>query len=213
MDEQGKDDSSFNIGPANQVQKQGSTIAIGTNRGIVEIWDAEREKKLRTMTGHESRVGALAWNGSVLSTGSRDRKILHRDVRVPSQYIHELKGHRQEVCGLKWNTQTDQLASGGNDNKLFIWEKTNEQPLFRFPEHKAAVKAIAWSPHQRGLLASGGGTADKKIRYWNTMTGNLLSEWDTGSQVSVLHGAYGIVCLRVLSFLPGVQSHVVQKLQ
>lgn len=165
------------------------------------------------MTGHESRVGALAWNGSVLSTGSRDRKILHRDVRVPSQYIHELKGHRQEVCGLKWNTQTDQLASGGNDNKLFIWEKTNEQPLFRFPEHKAAVKAIAWSPHQRGLLASGGGTADKKIRYWNTMTGNLLSEWDTGSQVSVLHGAYGIVCLRVLSFLPGVQSHVVQKLQ
>jgi cell division cycle 20-like protein 1 (cofactor of APC complex) len=136
------------------------------------------------MTGHESRVGALAWNGSILSTGSRDRKILHRDVRVPNHYIRELKGHRQEVCGLKWNTQAEQLASGGNDNKLFIWEKTNDLPTFRFPEHKAAVKAIAWSPHQRGLLASGGGTADKKIRYWNTMTGNLLSEWDTGSQVS-----------------------------
>ncbi|GHJ84198.1 hypothetical protein NliqN6_0600 [Naganishia liquefaciens] len=162
---------------------RGSTIAIGTSKGIVEIWDAEKEKKLRTMTGHESRVGALAWNGSILSTGSRDRKILHRDVRVPNHYIRELKAHRQEVCGLKWNTQTEQLASGGNDNKLYIWEKTNEQPLYRFPEHKAAVKAIAWSPHQRGLLASGGGTADKKIYYWNTMTGNLLSEWDTGSQV------------------------------
>lgn len=136
------------------------------------------------MTGHESRVGALAWNGSILSTGSRDRKVLHRDVRVPDHYIRELKAHRQEVCGLKWNTHTEQLASGGNDNKLYIWEKTNEQPLYRFPEHKAAVKAIAWSPHQRGLLASGGGTADKKIYYWNTMTGNLLSEWDTGSQVS-----------------------------
>lgn len=165
---------------------QGSTIAIGTNKGCVEIWDAEREKKLRTMTGHELRVGSLAWNGSILSTGSRDRKILHRDVRVPEHYIRELKGHRQEVCGLKWNTQTDQLSSGGNDNKLFIWEKTNDQPLFRFPEHTAAVKAIAWSPHQRGLLASGGGTADRKIRYWNTLTGNLLSEWDTGSQVSSL---------------------------
>ncbi|KAJ9120849.1 hypothetical protein QFC22_002783 [Naganishia vaughanmartiniae] len=163
---------------------KGSTIAIGTNKGCVEIWDAEREKKLRTMTGHESRVGSLAWNGSILSTGSRDRKILHRDVRVPEHYIRELKGHRQEVCGLKWNTQTDQLSSGGNDNKLYIWEKTNDQPLFRFPEHTAAVKAIAWSPHQRGLLASGGGTADRKIRYWNTLTGNLLSEWDTGSQNS-----------------------------
>lgn len=151
------------------------------------------------MTGHDLRVGALAWNGSVLSTGSRDRKILHRDVRVPNQYIHELKGHRQEVCGLKWNTQTDQLASGGNDNKLFIWEKTNVQPLFRFPEHKAAVKAIAWSPHQRGLLASGGGTADKKIRYWNTMTGNLLSEWDTGSQVSSIREERELELKRTLS--------------
>lgn len=32
----------------------------------------------------------------------------------------------------------------------------------------AAVKAIDWSPHQAGLLASGGGTADRTIRFWNT---------------------------------------------
>ena len=31
----------------------------------------------------------------------------------------------------------------------------------QYTEHIAAVKAIAWSPHQHGLLASGGGTADR----------------------------------------------------
>jgi len=46
------------------------------------------------------------------------------------------------------------------------------------------VKAIAWNPHQHGILASGGGTADQKLRFWNTLTGNLLQEVDTGSQVS-----------------------------
>jgi len=47
---------------------------------------------------------------------------------------------------------------------------------------QAAVKAIAWSPHQHGLLASGGGTADRNIRFWNTASGAALTAIDTGSQ-------------------------------
>lgn len=46
-------------------------------------------------------------------------------------------------------------------------------------QHTAAVKAIDWSPHQSGLLASGGGTADRTIRFWNTKlpaSANLNSE-------------------------------------
>ncbi|ODN77509.1 hypothetical protein L202_04680 [Cryptococcus amylolentus CBS 6039] len=163
---------------------KGSTLAIGTNNGLVEIWDAEYNKRIRVMTGHSGRVGALAWNSHILSSGSRDRTILHRDTRIADHYIRRLSGHhKQEVCGLRWNTDTDQLASGGNDNKLFVWGGVDARPTWRFGEHRAAVKAIAWSPHQRGLLASGGGTADKKIRFWNSLTGGLISEIDTGSQV------------------------------
>ena len=50
-------------------------------------------------------------------------------------------------------------------------------------DHLAAVKAIAWSPHHHGLLASGGGTADRCIRFWNTLTGQAMQSVDTGSQV------------------------------
>ena len=71
-----------------------------------------------------------------------------------------LSGHTQEVCGLKWSFDGSQLASGGNDNKLMIWNLSSSQPVASFSEHQAAVKAIAWSPNQRGLLATGGGTAD-----------------------------------------------------
>lgn len=138
------------------------------------------------MSGHTARVGALAWNNATLSSGSHDRLIYHRDVRIPSHHFAKLSHHRQEVCGLKWNVAENQLASGGNDNKLFVWDKMSETPLYRFTEHVAAIKAIAWNPHQHGVLASGGGTADMKIRFWNTLTGSLLSEIDTGSQVSLL---------------------------
>ena len=73
------------------------------------------------------------------------------------------------------------------------------------------MKAIAWSPHHHGLLASGGGTADRYIRFtihlesqalivsksfqtsqvyfphrfWNTLTGQPMQSVDTGSQVGL----------------------------
>lgn len=163
--------------------QKGTHIAIGTGKGLVQIWDAEKTRRLRTMTGHTARVGSLAWNTHILTSGSRDRLIYHRDVRAPDQWLRKLVGHKQEVCGLKWNCEDGQLASGGNDNKLMVWDKLSETPLWKFSDHTAAVKAIAWSPHQRGLLASGGGTADRRIIFHDTVRGTVINEIDTGSQV------------------------------
>ncbi|EGV61780.1 substrate-specific activator of APC-dependent proteolysis [Yamadazyma tenuis] len=161
----------------------GTHLALGTTKGLVEIWDATKMKCIRTMSGHGSRVSALSWNEHILSSGSRDRSILNRDVRIEQHYVNKFEHHKQEVCGLKWNVEENKLASGGNDNNLFVWEGLNPTPVHEFNQHKAAVKAIAWSPHQRGILATGGGTADKTIKTWNTITGNLLNDVNTGSQV------------------------------
>ncbi|XBH96563.1 protein FIZZY-RELATED 2-like [Triticum urartu] len=163
--------------------QRGTHLAVGTNQGTVQIWDATRCKRMRTMESHRMRVGALAWNSSLLSSGSRDKNILHHDLRAPEDYVSKLTGHKSEVCGLKWSYDNRQLASGGNDNKLFVWNQHSVQPVLKYTEHTAAVKAIAWSPHLHGLLASGGGTADRCIRFWNTTTNTHLSSMDTGSQV------------------------------
>jgi cell division cycle 20-like protein 1 (cofactor of APC complex) len=135
------------------------------------------------MEGHRLRVGALAWGSSVLSSGSRDKSILQRDIRCQEDHVSKLAGHKSEVCGLKWSYDNRELASGGNDNRLFVWNQHSTQPVLKYSEHTAAVKAIAWSPHVHGLLASGGGTADRCIRFWNTTTNTHLSSIDTCSQV------------------------------
>lgn len=161
----------------------GTHIAVGTNSGAVQIWDVATSKCIRSMSGHTARASSLAWNEHILTSGSKDRRILNRDVRQPQHYTDIIKYHNQEVCGLKWNIEENKLASGGNDNKLYIWDGTKTtQPLHKF-EHNAAVKALSWSPHQRGILASGGGTNDRRIKIWNTLNGNKLSDIDTGSQV------------------------------
>jgi len=164
--------------------ERGNFVAVGTHRGYVQIWDVAAAKRVNVLSGHSARVGALAWNGDMLSSGSRDRFILQRDARTPSQLPERrLVGHRQEVCGLKWSPDSQYLASGGNDNKLFVWSGASTTPMQSYTDHLAAVKAIAWSPHHHGLLASGGGTADRYIRFWNTLTGQPMQAVDTGSQV------------------------------
>ncbi|MCL7024588.1 hypothetical protein MKW94_021209 [Papaver nudicaule] len=166
-----------------QWTKEGSFLSIGTSLGQVQIWDAAQCKRVRTMSGHQTRTSVLAWSSRILSSGSRDRNILQHDLRVSSDYISKLVGHKSEVCGLKWSHDDRELASGGNDNQLLVWNNHSQQPILKLTEHTAAVKAIAWSPHQNGLLASGGGTADRCIRIWNTANGNQLNHVDTGSQV------------------------------
>lgn len=179
--------------------QRGMHLSVGTNKGEVQLWDTTRCKKVRSMNGHSARVGTLAWSGPVLASGSRDRLIYLRDVRVQASFTNKLTNHRQEVCGLRWSYEEPAfLASGGNDNNLHVIDSRNPtEPLHKFTEHTAAVKAIAWSPHQHGLLASGGGTADRCIRFWNTLSGASLNKIDTGSQVCNL--AWSQNCNEIVS--------------
>ncbi|TCD67760.1 substrate-specific activator of APC-dependent proteolysis [Steccherinum ochraceum] len=209
------------ISSVSWVQK-GTTLAVGTLSGRLHIYDANTLQRQRSYPqAHANRIGALSWNAHILSSGSRDRQIHHRDVReATARPFKRSSGHRQEVCGLRWNgdsnPQSALLASGGNDNKVCIWdlrgskrpglratpgpsstagsssvaaagvtggEDGGDIPLWKFHEHTAAVKALAWDPHVSGVLATGGGTADKHIRFWNVGNGSMLNELDTGSQV------------------------------
>ena len=61
------------------------------------------------------------------------------------------------------------------------------RPVHSLAGHQAAVKALAWCPFQSNLLATGGGTADRCIKFWNTSTGAMLNSIDTGSQVEPLN--------------------------
>lgn len=125
--------------------QEGSILAVGTSEGKVELWDCAKMKRLREMEGHTSRVGSLAWNTFVVTSGSRDGTIIHHDVRTRDHIIQRLtSGHTQEICGLKWSPDFKYLASGGNDNLVCIWQsegngKTGDTPIFVFNEHQAGI--------------------------------------------------------------------------
>lgn len=72
-----------------------------THTDALQIWDVTKLRCTRTMGGHRQRVGTQAWASATLASGSRDKSVLLRDVRVPAHYSGRLTGHKSEVCGLK----------------------------------------------------------------------------------------------------------------
>ncbi|QHN91745.1 Protein FIZZY-RELATED [Arachis hypogaea] len=142
-----------------------NVLAVGLGT-CVYLWSASNSKVTKLCDlGPQDGVCSLQWTkeGSYISIGTCLGQV--------------------QVCGLKWSSDDRELASGGNDNQLLVWNHHSQQPILRLTEHTAAVKAIAWSPHQSNLLASGGGTADRCIRFWNTSNGHQLNCIDSGSQV------------------------------
>jgi len=166
--------------------EDGDKLAVGNSYGIVELYDINKKELISSFKGHSARVGVVSWNRNIISSGSKDYSIITRDIRCKDNdenIIRKFLGHQQEVCGLKWSFDGSQLASGGNDNNLMVWNLHSNKPLMCNNDHIAAVKAIAWSPHQHNILASGGGTADRTIRFWNTNIFEQIYKIDTGSQV------------------------------
>jgi cell division cycle protein 20 (cofactor of APC complex) len=165
----------------------GAYVGVGLGTGEVQIWDVEEQTKLRSMFGHETRVGVMGWNKHILSTGARSGLVYNHDVRIAQHKIAELVSHTGEVCGLEWRADGAQLATGGNDNMVNIWDaRSLAAPKFTKSNHRAAVKAVAWCPWQSNLLATGGGSNDRQIYFWNTTTGARINHIATDSQVTSL---------------------------
>jgi len=165
-----------------------SLLAEGLVSGSLRVRDTGKNKIIYTVEDCHSpchRIGSCSWHpkSALIATGSKDKTIAITDIRTKEPVMYAF-GHEQEVCGVKWDLDGTLLASGGNDNQLIVWDsRALSRPLVQFREHKAAIKAIAWSPHRRGRLVSGGGTADKHLRFWDTKTLSCIGKIDTGSQV------------------------------
>lgn len=183
----------------------GSHIAVGLTNSDIQLWDAIGSCKLRTLRrsrgrceadrSRSQRVGSLDWNGNILTSGGADGCIRDSDPRVPSnsRVVHTYRGgHRRshEICGLRWSDSGRQLASGGSDGLVHVWDSRNpDRWLFRFAASDASdttsttvMRALAWCPFRDHLLATAGGGGGE-VKFWSTRTGTgtCINSLNTGS--------------------------------
>jgi WD40 repeat protein len=171
-------------------------LAVGFANGHVIVLDMLKVVSLQRVHHHKSSVFSIEWNGSIMTTASRDTTIRHYDLRSDARDANDCwrGGHEQSVVNMKWNHDSTVLASGGNDDIVCLWDikkiSSNYSqavtPRFTLAEHKGAVKALDWCPFKHNMLATGGGNSDQTVKLWNTDTGVLLKSHPTRAQVSGL---------------------------
>lgn len=108
--------------------------------------------------------------------------------------VAELGGHFQQICGMASRHDGSEIAIGCNDNTCSIWDisclqtfdwtQNVDVTLKHTLLHNAAVKAIAYCPWSPSLVATGGGSHDRTIRFWHTGTGTLIKKIPVHAQVT-----------------------------
>ncbi|KDQ10398.1 hypothetical protein BOTBODRAFT_36297 [Botryobasidium botryosum FD-172 SS1] len=197
--------------------KHASRLAIGLDTGEVQIWDVgapgEGIKIGSILGGDDSGgfAGSMSWNGDVVSVGMGDGKVIHYDTRTRG-VTGRVRAHGKgmKVCGLSWREESEggggtAWVSGGDDNIVCCWDarggrggeavgvagrdgkNLRERPVWKGTRHRSAVKALAWNPYKRSVLASGGGVKDGTIHLWSVHTGALLHSHPLQSQITSLH--------------------------
>ena len=164
-----------------------SFLALGLNNGELRMFDIEKEKELITVPAYTERLSVIETiplQENIFTTGSKDSMIKSFDKRQKMKPVQIFKGHKQEICGIKWSPDGKTLASGSNDNKLIIWKIGYNKPFHIFNNaHSSAIRALDWSHQKYNFLGTGGGIQDRTIKVWNCTTMEEVNSIDTESQI------------------------------
>lgn len=56
------------------------------------------------------------------------------------------------------------IASGSEDSKVYIWQKSREKPIIVLSGHSRSVNCVSWNPRYPHILASA--SDDNTVRLW-----------------------------------------------
>lgn len=139
---------------------------------------------LARMTIHTQQICGLAWSaaGDMFASGGNDNNC----------YLFETRHVLQSDTSPNSSATVDVREGPAGES---IYTVTNRSgPVSTLPhtvaKHRwvlgAAVKAIAFCPWHRGLVAVGGGSNDRCIHFYHTRSGTCLATIDCAAQVTSL---------------------------
>ncbi|NQT17263.1 MAG: protein kinase [Planctomycetes bacterium] len=163
------------VGPRSEIlsaafSPDGRLLALGTDRGLVRIYDSKTHKLVRLFVGHtdrvnsvaEDRVTSVAWrhDGRQLASGDYGGTVRVWD--VDGALVRTFSKGAARVYSVAWHPEGKRLAWGGEGGIRISELNAIPQPFSQ--DYKTTVRSIAWSPDGRQLASAGD---DKTVRLWN----------------------------------------------
>ena len=140
---------------------------------------------LARLSCHSQQVCGIAWSpdGDYFATGGNDNQLLlfeSKKVLQRPSFRHANAGTPVHVRSGSSGSSNATVAGQGDVLTVVLGQEKHTFTL------NAAVKAIAFAPWQSTLLAAGGGSNDRCIHFFHTLSGASLATIDCHAQVTSL---------------------------
>ena len=139
-----------------------------TGEWVTELVGASAEYTATIEPFGFGEVTAFVGEDAVTRKG---RTLRHDASEVFSVRNGELKGDFGRVASLAHSPDGYQLAAGGEDGSVRIWNAQTAALLRTLEGHTGPVSSVSYSSDSSQLAAGGG---DGSVRVWNAQTGALL---------------------------------------
>ncbi|CAG0893048.1 unnamed protein product [Darwinula stevensoni] len=160
-------------------------VAVGEGRERYgHVFMADTGTSVGEISGHGRPINSCDFKPSRpfrIATGSEDNCIGIFE-GPPFKFKMTKQDHTRYVQAVRYSPNGEQLASGGFDGKVFLYDGKTSDLITEIgsPAHKGGVYGVAWGPDGQRLLTSSG---DKTARLWDVSTGTCISEFPMGNAV------------------------------
>jgi WD40 repeat protein/serine/threonine protein kinase len=152
----------------------GDTDLRGFEWGYLARIHAERTASQPITLPHDGWVDDLSFSkdGKFVASASTDARVW--DVSTGDQVL-SINGHSKSVASVAISPDGTKLATGGYDLSAKLWEISTGKLLWTIEDPNAgiAMGRLAFSLDGRTLYTE---TAERKIRSWDTFSGNEISD-------------------------------------
>jgi serine/threonine protein kinase len=159
-------------------------LAGASSERIIELWELQTNKRLRTLKGHTGRVYDVQFSpdGKRLVSASDDRKVIIWEVAT-GKILNTLEGHQERVYTAIFSPDGKAIASASGDRTIRLWNAETGKLINTLPE-KSWVYDVSFTPDSKVLVS---GSQDGAIRLWNVETGQTIKTLvESGSAVRSL---------------------------
>ena len=164
----------------------GYELLVGCENGSIYQFNTVTKEVNQVFNFGSDKISCID-SGNYFSVFSLNNgKVGIFDTRTSEKSSLNISRAHDEICiSVKINPINEYIfASSGNENSVKIWDVRKEgKPLITYENHMSAVRAMAWSPCDENLIATGGGISDKKLNIWNINNGKTIKSAIVGSQI------------------------------
>ncbi|WWC87166.1 uncharacterized protein L201_002052 [Kwoniella dendrophila CBS 6074] len=147
------------------ISEDGLNFATGGGEGTVKLWSMTGDKPIATLSGHENRVGRVAFHpsGSYLGSAGFDGTWRLWDVETHKELLIQ-EGHSKEVYALAFQDDGALVSSGGFDGIGRVWDVRTGRTAMVLDGHVKEILAMDFAPNGYQVAT---GSGDDTVRIWD----------------------------------------------